>query len=521
MREIDYGKLYTYRELEEVILDLGKEYPDMMRVSTLATTEEGRNIYLVEITDNVNSPETEKKPGYYAQASIHASEASGGTVSLHLMETLLKEKPEILKEVVFYIVPRVNPDGVEDNLLHNAPNRSRRYLDERAKGNLFYAKDIDGDGLIMQMRVKNPLGAYREDAPGVMVLRQPGEIEGEFYDVYTEGEFENYDGLPARPAYRSYDYNRCFPMKWKSRRDSTAYPGKSIENRAILEFLTTHLNIFAGLDFHNGQNAVLRPPMCEDSQIDRGDLTTIIEVGELASKIMGFPLIHEYKYAKYPRVLPGNSNDFAYSVMGISHYVIELGNGFNDIGLSTPEYLACTKRDSYYKNIREYSEKEGYEVFRDFKPFNHPQLGEVEIGGRIDGRAYFQNPKVLANIAPKTTEFMLKHAAMRPYLKVDSCECVNVGGDIYRIRAQVKNLGIFGTKVMKSAEGYESEYPVYMFLQSDKEFEVLSRPGVYDLQKLAPLGGAQTEWFVRKDKDTVIEVCAEHPKAVNSKVLVK
>ena len=185
-----------------------------------------------------------------------------------------------------------------------------------------------------------------------MVLRKPGETEGEFYDLYHEGEVINPNGSPLEYGLRSYDFNRSMPMNWQPLSNSTEYPLRAVECKAVAEFLVTHPNIFAAIDFHNGQNGVLRPPMNEDSTVPREDLDLIIKVGEIASEMIGFPLIHEYKYGKYSHILPGNSNDFNYGVMGISHYVIELGNGFNDAGLDTVTYLTYENRDFYYKNIK-------------------------------------------------------------------------------------------------------------------------------------------------------------------------
>jgi len=133
---IEYKKYYTYPELSEVLRYFESKYPAEFKLSSLGVTEEGRDIFLAEISENVHSDETKNKPAYYIQGSLHSSEPGGGTVALHLIETLLTEKPDILKDVVFYIVPRVNPDGVEANLLHNACTRSKNGIDERKKENV-------------------------------------------------------------------------------------------------------------------------------------------------------------------------------------------------------------------------------------------------------------------------------------------------------------------------------------------------------------------------------------------------
>ena len=117
MNVLEYNKFYTYEELEKCLKAFASEYPELVSLSSLGETEQGRQIYLVTISDQVSSCNTDQKPGYYMQASVHSSEPAGGTVALHFIETLVTQKPDVLSDVVFYIVPRVNPDGVEENLV--------------------------------------------------------------------------------------------------------------------------------------------------------------------------------------------------------------------------------------------------------------------------------------------------------------------------------------------------------------------------------------------------------------------
>ena len=57
-------------------------------------------------------------------------------------------------------------------------------------------EDIDGDGVVRMMRYKDPYGIWKLDPedPEQMVERKPDETAGEFYSVWTEGSFEEYDG---------------------------------------------------------------------------------------------------------------------------------------------------------------------------------------------------------------------------------------------------------------------------------------------------------------------------------------
>ena len=46
---IDYKEYLTYDKIEKSLLELNEKYPEMMRLSILCETEEGRKVYLAEI----------------------------------------------------------------------------------------------------------------------------------------------------------------------------------------------------------------------------------------------------------------------------------------------------------------------------------------------------------------------------------------------------------------------------------------------------------------------------------------
>src|SRR4030095_1853180 len=80
---------------------------------------------------------------------------------------------------VFYIVPRVNPDGAEWALADHpkeirSSTRPYPYVEDHIDG-LVSGEDIDGDGLILQMRIEDPNGAWKghPDEPPPLIRRVP------------------------------------------------------------------------------------------------------------------------------------------------------------------------------------------------------------------------------------------------------------------------------------------------------------------------------------------------------------
>src|SRR5437763_16708052 len=125
-----------------------------------------------------------------------------------------------LLDVLFYVLPRMSPDGAESVLREGRYVRSNvRDRRQHSPTPRWVLSDIDGDGLSLVMRKKDPAGDYVEspDMPNVMLPRRI-EDEGPFYKVFPEGLIENWDGRTIpNPHYLSdndTDVNRNFPYGW-------------------------------------------------------------------------------------------------------------------------------------------------------------------------------------------------------------------------------------------------------------------------------------------------------------------
>jgi len=102
----------------DVITFIGqlKEYSPFIRVETIATSIEGRDIPLLIIGNPLpKSPAdltNDKRVVIYVQANIHGGEVEGKEAVLMYARDLLKNtNPELLRDVVLLICPLINPDG--------------------------------------------------------------------------------------------------------------------------------------------------------------------------------------------------------------------------------------------------------------------------------------------------------------------------------------------------------------------------------------------------------------------------
>lgn len=526
--EIFYNRFYSYKEIIDCLNGIkAEDKNNLLTLETFGVSREGREIPLAIVNDETTGHHTEK-PAYYIQANVHSMEMSGTTVALYFINSLVNkgEFKDLLKNIAFYIVPRVNVDGAERAFEKGSSPRS--CYEENGLKNAIVPEDVNGDGKILYMRWEDPLGMFVEldGEPRMMVRCTNGEYVGKKrYHMVREGFIRDYDGGDLRSGMREIDFNRNYAAGWNPASPfASRYPFEEPENRAVAEFTTSHTNIFAGIDLHNGSNGILRPSITPDAQINEDDLWQIIRIGEMAEKIIGFPLVRETQYGpnRYPPVaLYGNSNEWAYKNLGISHYVIELGNGFNS-AFSTLEIFDHTYDDwdlVFRPAALKVCDERGYKVFEEWKTFNHPQLGEVEVGGLIEDNSYLLDFSRMEQIAPKVCEFFAAHAKMHPHIKISDAEVTAVAKDVYRVRCKMANIGGLPTKIM-AAGNPRFKVPAKVMLKIPETAELISREQMFEVN--VPEQISNFEWFVKSEKDITgfAKIEAYHPKAGICRVIV-
>jgi len=120
---------HTYQELTDELHSLQVNHSDIMSLSSIGKTFEGRDLWMVKLSDNVNQEENE--PGVLFMGAHHGNEKPSYEVCLFFIQYMVEQYgndslPEIrnaIDSTQIYVIPMVNPDGVEANTRKNsAPN---------------------------------------------------------------------------------------------------------------------------------------------------------------------------------------------------------------------------------------------------------------------------------------------------------------------------------------------------------------------------------------------------------------
>lgn len=549
LREPRYDRWYSYEELTDYLRAAAEARPELCRLRSLGRTPEGREIWMVEIAQQLAdraaqagsgsgpgeepagaSCEVETRPGFLVHANIHAQEVAGTNSALRLVHDLLSGSPdfvagrELLRETVFYVIPRLNPDGAEFALTTGADIRSR--TEERVEPNCLARRDLDGDGAILDMRIERPDGEMKRDAgdPRVMLPREATDTEGPFYTVLPEGVVHEWDGGEIRRCGREHDFNRNWPANWHQEHEQGGagdYPFSEPEMRALAEFVYARPNIIGILGFHCGSAAVLMPPSTGTIEgLLPADRKLYEELGGRAAELTGLKLLPtiEYRTADAPPAqLRGHSADWGYLHMGLLHFEIEQGNIYNAAGITTEEYFAATaeqRRQFQREAMRYHDEHPEQAMFVDWHEFEHPQLGRVEIGGWK--KYWLINPSfrdLRERIAPGSARFVLECMSRRPRLVVSDLQVESVGDQLWRVRAQVMNDGALATNITERARCLRSLRSVAVELVTGTGVELLSLGRWREIGQLGPRRRtAELEWFVRAQAGGEVSVRASSQK---------
>jgi|NGEPerStandDraft_6_1074524.scaffolds.fasta_scaffold03583_2 murein tripeptide amidase MpaA len=467
-----FDAFYNHDELTRLLFAYAQAHPTLVVVQSIGKSYEGRDVWVATLT-NIATGAAEDKPAFWADGNIHAAELLASTAVLYFLHELLTkygsdaEITELLDTRVVYLCPRLNPDGAELALAErprHIRSSTRRYPFEEDHVEGLTPEDIDGDGRILFMRVPDPHGAYKkcEADPRLMVAREPGEFGGEYYRLMPEGFIRNYDGLSIKvnPDVEGLDLNRNFPSSWRQEFEQVGagdYPTSEPEVKAMVDFIVKHPNIGAAISYHTHSGVILRPMGTQsDDDMIPDDLWSIKRFSEMGSRLTGYPAIsiwHDFKY--HPKEIISGTQDWIYEHLGALFWVVEMWAPNKEAGITDYKWIDWYREHPVaddLKLIKWSDEQCGGKAHVEWKPFMHPQLGQIEIGG-WDKMNYWRNPppQLREREAARFPKWMTKIALSLPKLELLRTEVRALGPDTWRVKLAVANSGWLPAYVTKRA----------------------------------------------------------------------
>lgn len=543
-----------YAELTEQLHALAKNHPDCCRLQSLGKSYEGRDLWLLTITRFATGADSDK-PAFWVDGSVHAAELAGTSACLYLAHTLLTQDGKdaditrCLDTRVFYICPRVNPDGAEWALadvpkLIRSGTRPYPFPEEPIGG--LVNEDIDGDGRILSMRVPDPDGHWKISArePRLMEPRDPTETGGTYYRLLPEGRVENYDGalIPIRPKKERIDFNRNYPGQWREEHEQAGagpFPTSEPEVRACADFIAAHKNICGGVAFHCYSGVLLRPYSFKpDEDMPPEDLWTFQKIGARGTQDTGYPAVscyHDFRY--HPKeVITGALDDWLYDALGLYGWTVELWSPQRQAGITEYKYIDWAREHPFEHDLKLLAwsdtalQKKG---FIDWYPFNHPQLGKVELGGWNALYSFWNPPPaLLEKELAGFPRWLVWHNLISPRLEIHSAEATTLGNDTWRVRLVVRNSGWLPSYVTKKGLEKKLTRGVLAEIELPSGATLLTGEPRLELKQLegraykpnSPFGWsgqstdptdnrAKAEWTIKAPRGASVKLSARHERA--------
>jgi len=549
----DFDRFLRYDEMAAWLRSLAAEHPTLLTLESYGQSHLGRDLLLATITDQ-RSGEHHTKPAHWIDANIHAVEVTGGVAALYIIHNLVTRYVagdptivEALRTRTFYIAPRVNPDGVEDALadqplFHRSSVRPWPWRDGHRWPGL-HPQDIDGDGRILTMRIPDDDGGWMQhpDEPRVMVrvgpLGAPAGVRR--YRLLAEGLIENYDGFtidqPRDPA--GLDLNRNFPAGWGvDVLGSGDHPMSEPEVHALVRAVKARPNVCGYNAFHTAGGFMLRPSSnLPDSKLPPEDLLIFKKFGEHSTPLTSYRVHSVYEDLTWDksRVMGGAGDDWAYDHLGVYSWTTEFWDAiYRATGEHSPTdvwYVGPTPAQDLA--VCRWSDTNAPGSYVDWYPFEHPQLGSIELGG-INALYIWTNAPAsqLKNEVAPHAEVAVYQAMASPRLEIKLADATALGGDVWRVRLGVANTGWLPTTVTQHARSKKLVLPAVVEIAGPGgspvdlvEGEARVRIGQLDGRSAFLLdGGAMSDgtpdrhlhsWLVRAPSGTTLTLTASHQRA--------
>jgi murein tripeptide amidase MpaA len=472
-----FDRFPRHDELTRLLQAYAAARPDIVQLRSIGKSHEGRDIWLVVLTRIATGADTDK-PAFWIDGNIHAAELTACTAALYYLHHVCAgdgtdpRLAHLLDTRVVYLCPRLNPDGAELALADvprfiRSSTRAYPFDEEPADG--MTMEDVDGDGRVLYMRIPDPHGTYKKHPaePRLMTPREPGEIGGEYWRVIPEGSVKAYDGLRLRlnKDREGLDLNRNFPSLWRQEFEQVGagpYPTSEPEVRTMVDFCIAHPNIGAAISFHTHSGVILRPMgTTPDDEMIPEDLWMIKRLSDIGATLTGYPSLstfHEFKY--HPKEVITGSQDWLYEHQGALCWTIEIWAPNKEAGIEKYDFIHWYRDhppEDDLKLLKWSDEQCGGQAHVDWKPFQHPQLGAVEIGG-WDRMNFWRNPPphLREREAARFPAWLTQLALSLPRLEVLQATSEPVGhggaGDTWRVRLAVANAGYLPAYVTQRAK---------------------------------------------------------------------
>jgi murein tripeptide amidase MpaA len=453
---VEWNRFYDHAGLGAILAKIHNAFPKLTKLYSVGKSVEGRDLWCLEVTSEKG--DGKRKPGMYIDGNIHGNEVQGGEAVAYTAWYLchqygrLDKVTELLDRGVFYLIPTINPDG-RDRWFHSAQSAhssrtGARPLDNDRDGvaDEDDAEDLDGDGSITQMRIKDPNGRWKPHPqfPEHLMVQAAPDEPGEYTLLGSEGIDNDGDGDVNEDPVGGYDMNRNWAWDWQPnfvQFGAQEYPFSLPETRALSEFVNARRNIAAFQTYHNAGGMILRAPGREGGVRRGGDERVHQTIAQRGEKML--PFYRSMIVWKDLYTVWGGEFDWSYGALGIVSFSNELWSMRNvdrSAASPSPEDGAAFLR---------------YVLLNDgvvkWHSYDHPTYGAIEIGGTKKQWSRTPPSFLLEEECHRNMAFTLYHADQMPLLRISEVKTEKLDDGLFKVWVTIENSRLIPTHTEQDA----------------------------------------------------------------------
>jgi hypothetical protein len=620
------GKYHTNSEVQQILAKLQSGNPSAVKIHDLTTSPGGESVQVLEIGANLKDV-----PAIFVGANFEGNVPLSTEGALYLAKMLL-DSAQYTKNLKWYILPNPNPDAAKG---YFAKAKYERVVNDFAINNDADEAtnedgfdDLNGDGFITQMRVKDPEGkmiASKAD-PRIMVSADASKGERGEYKIYVEGIDNDGDGQYNEDGEGGINVGIGFPHLFpRDKKEAGLWSGQTPEVYNLMRFIYDRQEIvmaytLGSSDFciappkggrkggANLQSIKIPSRYARMFDVDPNQTFSMDEVIEMLksrvpagmevtpSMVAGMlglgaavnPLEDDLKfytkfsedYKKYleskkfnterlnaPGDKDGSFELWAYYHLGVPSFSMNLFTipkvkeekktdseivSLDDVEKMSTEEFTAMGEEKIAAFLKAYNapdrftassviemmksgrftpkqiagmmksapkkEKEGElgekdkallayadktlegKGFAPWQKYNHPELGEVEIGGYVPYLESTPKPEMIDSLLGAQLPWLLQLTTKLPQIGIASEKITEMGGNVYKVELYIENKGYLPYPI---AMGQRNNQPAPVIIVLDGEMQILE--GI----KRTPLGAIggnsvkKLTWLIQTDKKTI------------------
>jgi hypothetical protein len=518
----------TSEQIERSLQNLAQKYPARIKLETIGKSAGGQTLYLVQIA-GPGKVAPNKRPAVFVAANMAGFHHAGSEAALHLIEHLSnsndKQIEDLLAQRSFYIAPLLNPDA--HIALFKTPKQVREGNSSKIDRDLDGLieedgpDDLDGNGIITQMRIKDLSGDMIIDPSDSRRMIKADASKGQRgqYRVFTEGNDNDKDGLYNEDGIGGVQPDRNFAAGFQvADAQFGAWPGIAPETKAIMDAIIARPNIAMAI-VYGPANQLLSPPKGFDRPTPAGakpsneanryeaeDLKILSNLADPYKKALDVAKLDNKRSGK--QTMPGSLSNWLYFHHGVMTIEVDVWGIPKTQTAKNSDTNKTDKSEATNSNQTDlftYIDTQAPQAFTAWKSVTLSNGVKAEVGGFDAFVEYAPKQNQLQPALTVHTEQILTWANKLAELEFIETKVEHQGNDVWRITAIGGMKGELPTH-SKLAARMRNQIPVRMEMKPGQGVSPLTLNRASIQERLEPSSTIKGEWLVKARAGTQVEL---------------